>query len=114
MIRGAGAKEVHFRVCAPPTTGPCYYGVDTPTRGELVANRLSIPEIRDFILADSLAYLSQEGLYAFMGGRQPGFCDACFTGDYPVAVDGDPEERQMKLFEALEVEPRSLARAGGR
>jgi amidophosphoribosyltransferase len=114
MIRAAGAREVHFRVCAPPTIGPCYYGVDTPTHAELVANRLSTPEIRDFILADSLAYLSQDGLYAFMGGRKPGFCDACFSGDYPVVVDGDPGERQMKLFEALEVEPRALARAGGR
>ena len=110
MIRAAGAKEVHFRVCAPPTTGPCYYGVDTPTHTELVANRLSIPEIRDFILADSLAYLSHEGLYTFMGGRKPGFCDACFTGDYPVAIESDYEGRQMKLFDALEMEPRN----GGR
>jgi len=114
MIRAAGAKQVHVRVCAPPTIGPCYYGVDTPTHAELVANRLSIHEIRDFILADSLAYLSQDGLYTFVGGRQPGFCDACFTGEYPVVVDGDAEERQMKLFEALEVEPRAVARAGGR
>jgi len=114
MIRAAGAKEVHFRVCAPPTIGPCYYGVDTPTHEELVANRLSLPEIRDFILADSLAYLSHAGLYAFMGGKNPGFCDACFSGKYPVAVEGDHEERQMKLFEALEVEPRMTARAGRR
>jgi amidophosphoribosyltransferase len=110
MIRAAGAKEVHFRVCAPPTIGPCYYGVDTPTHAELVATRLSIPEIRNFILADSLAYLSQEGLYAFMGGRKSGFCDACFTGDYPVAVDSDHEGRQMKLFEALEVDLPPVAR----
>jgi amidophosphoribosyltransferase len=111
MIRAAGAKEVHFRVCAPPTIGPCYYGVDTPTREELVANRLSLPGIRDFILADSLAYLSQDGLYAFLGRKGPGFCDACFTGVYPVAVEGEHEGRQMKLFEALEVEPRPSAAA---
>ena len=114
MIRAAGAKEVHFRVCAPPTIASCYYGVDTPTREELVANRLDLEQIRDFILADSLAYLSDYGLYAFAGGRQPGFCDACFTGDYPVAVDGDVESRQMKLFEALEVQPSLAAARGGR
>ena len=113
MIRAAGATEVHFRVCAPPTTGPCYYGVDTPTHEELIANRLGLAEIRDFIVADSLAYLSENGLYAFAGGKQPGFCDACFTGDYPVAVDSEAETRQMKLFDALEMEPRAL-RAGRR
>jgi amidophosphoribosyltransferase len=114
MIRAAGAKEVHFRVCAPPTIGPCYYGVDTPTHEELVANRLSLPEIRDFITADSLAYLSEEGLYSFMSGKSPGFCDACFTGDYPVAVENEAEARQMKLFDALEVQPRTSARAARR
>jgi len=103
MIRAAGAREVHFRVCAPPTISPCYYGVDTPTHSELIANRMSKDEIRDFIRADTLAYLSDDGLYSFFGGRQPGFCDACFTGNYPVATAGDHEARQMKLFQALEL-----------
>jgi amidophosphoribosyltransferase len=105
MLRGAGAAEIHFRVSAPPTISPCYYGVDTPTHGELVANKLSVDEIRDYIGADTLAYLSEEGLYAFLGGKGPGFCDACFTGRYPVPIGNDSERRQMKLFEARELGP---------
>jgi amidophosphoribosyltransferase len=103
MIRAAGATEVHFRVCAPPTVSPCYYGVDTPTHAELIANRMGVAEIREFIGADTLAYLSEAGLYSFLGGRGPGFCDACFTTRYPVATPGEHETRQMKLFEALEL-----------
>ncbi len=104
MIRSAGAEEVHVRISAPPTTDSCYYGVDTPTRGELVANDLSVDEICAYIMADSLAYLSREGLYAFRheGGGGDGFCDACFTGNYPVAVDAGQEHRQMRLFNAIE------------
>jgi amidophosphoribosyltransferase len=105
MIRAAGAKEVHFRVSAPPTIRSCYYGVDTPTADELVANKKNPSELQDYILADSLAYLSQEGLYAFEGGKEKGFCDACFTGNYPVAPIDLAETRQMKLFEALELAP---------
>lgn len=105
MIRAAGAKEVHFRVSAPPTINPCYYGVDTPTHSELVAHNHSLEEIREYIMADSLAYLSKEGMHAYLGGGGPGFCDACFTGDYPVPIDGDQEQRQMKLFQAVEHEP---------
>jgi len=108
MVRTAGATEVHFRVCAPPTVSPCYYGVDTPTHAELVANNLSLEEIRSYILADSLAYLSEQGLYSFLGGKQPGYCDACFTRDYPVAVGEDHEQRQMKLFQATEIQPAQL------
>ncbi len=105
MIRSAGATEVHFRVCAPPTVSPCYYGVDTPTHAELIANRMSVEQIRDFIGADTLAYLSEDGLYSFLEGRREGFCDACFTARYPVATPGEHETRQMKLFEALELLP---------
>ncbi|MFP6626666.1 MAG: amidophosphoribosyltransferase [Deltaproteobacteria bacterium] len=108
MIRAAGAKEIHFRVSAPPTINPCYYGVDTPTHSELVANNHSLEEIRQYIMADSLAYLSKEGMHAYLGGGGPGFCDACFTGDYPVPIDGDQEQRQMKLFQAVEHEPPPL------
>ncbi|GIW40000.1 MAG: amidophosphoribosyltransferase [Candidatus Binatia bacterium] len=102
MLRGAGAKEVHMRVSSPPTIGPCYYGIDTPSREELIASTHSIEEIRRFIGADSLGYLSEEGLYAFLdpGNRQEGFCAACFTGDYPVAFTDRGRVRQLVLFEA--------------
>ncbi len=110
MIRGAGATEVHMRISAPPTISPCYFGVDTPTHGELIANNLGIDAIRDYIQADSLAYLSHGGLYSFLPeGERPstGFCDACFTRDYPVAVVHDQEARQMRLFNATEMPGRS-------
>ena len=109
MLRAAGAREVHFRVSAPPTIGPCYYGVDTPTYEELVANTKTPDQLRDYICADSLAYLSEPGLYAFLDGEPAGFCDACFTGRYPVAAAEHAERRQMKLFHATE-----LARGNGR
>ena len=108
LLRTAGATAVHFRVSAPPTISPCFYGVDTPTHSELVANNLSEQEICKYILADSLAYLSESGLYAFLGGEQPGFCDACFTRNYPVAVPQDQEHRQMKLFQATEIQSGQL------
>ncbi len=84
MVRGAGAKEVHLRISCPPTTSPCYYGVDTPSRRELIAANHSIEEIRRFIEADSLAYLSLEGmLKACDGGEGNRWCVACYTGHYP-------------------------------
>jgi amidophosphoribosyltransferase len=100
MLRGAGAREVHMRISSPPTTGPCFYGVDTPTHKELIASSHSSEEIRDFIGADSLGYLSESGLYTFL--KDPpgeGFCDACFTGRYPVPVREDEKPRQLHLFE---------------
>ena len=109
MLRAAGAAEVHFRVSAPPTIGPCYYGVDTPTYEELVANTKSMDQLRDYICADSLAYLSEPGLYSFLKGEPGGFCDACFTGRYPVPAAEHAERRQMKLFHAAE-----LGRGNGR
>jgi len=109
MIRNAGAKEVHMRISAPPTISPCYFGVDTPTHGELIANNLEIEAIREYIQADSLAYLSHEGLYAFLPPEtertSKGFCDACFTRKYPVEVNHDQEARQMRLFHAMEMPP---------
>ncbi|MDX1402469.1 MAG: amidophosphoribosyltransferase, partial [Kiloniellales bacterium] len=87
MIRDAGAKEIHFRVSAPPTAWPCYYGIDTPTREELMASSQSVEEIRKYIGADSLGYLSQSGLYWFEKDPGEWFCDACFTGNYPVPVE---------------------------
>ena len=102
MIRQAGAREVHMRVSSPPTTHPCFYGIDTPTREELIGSSHSVEEIRQFLGADSLAYLSTRGMYAFTGGDGDGagFCDACFTGRYPVAPAEDAPARQLHLFEA--------------
>jgi amidophosphoribosyltransferase len=101
MVRGAGAREVHMRVSSPPTTGPCYYGIDTPLKSELIAAQHSVEEIRRHIGADTLAYLSHEGLLKAVndpaGERH---CTACFSGRYPVAV-AQPEEWQLKLFEKV-------------
>ncbi len=86
LIRSAGAKEVHFRIASPPTTGPCYYGVDTPGRSQLIAAQHSLEEIREFIDADSLAYLSVEGMMAAVRGNSKEFCAACFDGNYPTPI----------------------------
>jgi amidophosphoribosyltransferase len=84
MIRDAGAKEVHVRISSPPVRWPCFYGIDTPTRQELVAAQHDADEIARYITADSLGYVSVEGLHQAVGGS--GYCDACFSGDYPVPV----------------------------
>jgi len=87
MLRGAGAREIHLRISAPPTTHPCYYGINTPTRSELIAASHSPAEIARYVTADTLTYLSHEGMMAAVtapGGQ--GYCSACFTGDYPVAL----------------------------
>ena len=91
MVRGAGAKEVHLRISCPPTISPCFYGVDTPRKQELIAANQTIEEIRRFIEADTLAYLSLEGLLnSCEGGQANAFCVACYTGNYPTAwVDVD-------------------------
>jgi amidophosphoribosyltransferase len=85
MIRGAGAREVHLRLGSPPITGPCHYGIDTPTREELIAATHSTEEIRQFLGVDSLGYLSLEGMLRAAGGPG-GFCHACFSGQYPTPV----------------------------
>ena len=89
MLRAAGAKEIHMRISSPPTTHSCFYGIDTPTREELIASSHSVEDIRKFITADSLAYLSQEGLTrAASQNKSPsGFCTACFDGKYPVKIN---------------------------
>ena len=98
MVREAGAAEVHMRIASPPTTGPCYYGIDTPTRAELIASSHTVEEIRERIGADSLGYLSEAGLLAAVddaaGQRH---CTACFSGRYPVAVS-QSEDWQLALF----------------
>jgi amidophosphoribosyltransferase len=100
MIRDAGAAEVHMRISSPPTTHPCYYGIDTPTRAELIASSHTVEETCRYITADSLAYLSEEGMYAFLGGTDAGYCDACFTGKYPVPFEDGGVHRQLVLFDA--------------
>jgi amidophosphoribosyltransferase len=101
MVKGAGAREVHVRISSPPTIGPCYYGIDTPLRSELIAATQSVEEIRRFIGADSLAYLSHQELLRSVddpGGAR--HCTACFSGRYPVAVP-QPEDWQLRLFEKV-------------
>ncbi len=86
LLRKAGAREVHVRVCAPPIKYPCHLGVDIPTRSELIANSNSVEQIQTLIDADSLGYLSVDGLMKVVDGSGGGFCNACFTGNYPVPV----------------------------
>jgi amidophosphoribosyltransferase len=86
LLRRAGVKEVHMRICAPPIKYPCFFGVDMATRRELIAAHKTVPEIRDFIGADSLGYLSMEGLLKSVNMPRDIFCTACFTGDYPIPV----------------------------
>jgi amidophosphoribosyltransferase len=102
MIRAAGAAEVHLRVSSPPTIAPCFYGVDTPTRRELVASSHSVDEICRFVTADSLAYLSEKGMYAALRDQGTRFCDACFTNRYPVPLGERPRGSQLPLFGEIE------------
>ncbi len=98
MVRAAGARQVHLRVSSPPTTGPCHYGIDTPLRSELIASNHSLEEIRQYIEADSLGYLSHDGLLEAVGDAAgERHCTACFSGRYPVAVS-QPEDWQLKLL----------------
>lgn len=104
MILDAGAAEVHFRIASPPTAWPCFYGVDTPDRDKLLAAQMSTDEMRDWIGVNSLAFVSLDGLYRAVGQvkgrdrRHPQYCDACFSGDYPVAPFDQLERGfQMKL-----------------
>jgi len=87
MVRAAGAKEVHMRISSPPTKHSCFYGVDTPNSEELMANQMSLDEMCKAINADSLAFVSFEGMYRAIGKPQENHCDACFSGNYPVDID---------------------------
>jgi amidophosphoribosyltransferase len=100
MLRAAGAREVHLRVSSPPTAWPCYYGIDTPTRQELIASTHSVDEIAKYVTADTLGYLSLEGLYAALGERREGFCDACFSGDYLVSFPRQRAAAPLRLVGA--------------
>ncbi|MCK9172877.1 MAG: amidophosphoribosyltransferase, partial [Desulfuromonas thiophila] len=102
MIRHAGAKEVHVRISSPPTSYPCYYGIDTPTRTELISSSHSIEEINRYITSDTLGYLSIEGLLKATCGsenlEQCHFCTACFCGRYPLKFPRLKDDRQLGLF----------------
>ncbi len=103
MLRSAGAREVHLRISAPPTIAPCHYGIDTPTREELVASGHSVEEIRGITGADSLGYLSVDGLrHVAQAQVKRGICAACFTDNYPVPADGASKVPQLALFRELE------------
>ena len=102
MIRAAGAAEVHMRIASPPTMNPCFYGVDTPDRDQLIAANMDVDAIAREIGADSLAFITIDGLYRAMGedGRQadaPQFCDACFTGDYPIKLASGLSNKRVSL-----------------
>ena len=105
MVRAAGAAEVHMRISSPPTTHSCFYGIDTPERGKLLAARHDVAEMAQLINADSLAFISLEGLYGALGqaggrGERRAYCDACFTGDYPIGLSDitNEAERQLSLL----------------
>ena len=98
MVRAAGAREVHLRISCPPTVSPCFYGVDTPSRAELIAATHTQEEIRKYVEADSLAYLTLDGLKAAVGAQQNSYCTSCYTGVYPVAF---PRDEQAYLQLAL-------------
>jgi len=102
MVRSAGAKEVHMRISCPPTTDPCFYGVDTPSKDKLLASKMNFEEMRKFIGVDSLAFLSVDGMYRAVGEikrneKSPQYCDACFTGDYPISIT-DNQQESMPLL----------------
>jgi len=98
MVKAAGAREVHLRISSPPTTGPCFYGIDTPLKSELIASNHSLEEIRQYIEATSLGYLSHDGLLrAVDDAAGQRHCSACFSGRYPVAVP-QPDDWQLKLM----------------
>ena len=100
MVRDAGAREVHLRISSPPTQWPCYYGIDTPTRRELIASSHSVDEIARYVTADTLGYLSLEGMLAAVSGPNgdpKSFCHACFSGQYAIPFVPPPAKRQMRL-----------------
>lgn len=98
MIRAAGAREIHVRISSPPTSFPCYYGIDTPLRRDLIAATHNLEEINTYLTSDTLGYLTIDGLRACIPGDGRGYCDSCFSGDYPVPLDMQVSEEQLPLF----------------
>ena len=101
LLRRAGAREVHMRICAPPLRYPCFFGVDMATQRELIAAHKTVPEIKDFIGADSLGYLSLEGLFKAVALPKDIFCAACFTGDYPIPVQLEMDKLALEATDAV-------------
>jgi amidophosphoribosyltransferase len=99
MIRRAGAEQVHVRISSPPMTHPCFFGIDTPMRSELIASSHTIEEINRYITSDTLGYLSLDGLKRCVGDNNSSFCYACFSGGYPIKFPSRMEESQLRLFE---------------
>jgi amidophosphoribosyltransferase len=104
MVREAGAKEIHVRISCPPTISPCYYGVDTPNKSELIAAQMSVEEIRKFIEADSLGYLSLEGMIGATGLRADDSCVACWNGKYPTRITREAETLWEREHESVTAE----------
>jgi len=107
MVRNAGAKEVHMRISSPPTTDPCFYGIDTPKKEELLAGRYDVAGMAEQIKVDSLAFISIDGLYRAVGlpsrnNESPQFCDACFTGDYPIGLTDRNQKSSPNLLTLLD------------
>jgi len=108
MVREAGAREVHMRIASPPTRSSCFYGVDTPETSKLLASRMSVEEMAEFIRVDSLGFLSIDGLYRAVGEarrneEQPQYCDACFTAEYPTRLldhEGADNVRTLSVLAA--------------
>jgi amidophosphoribosyltransferase len=98
MIREAGAREVHMRISSPPTCYPCFFGIDTPTRRELIASSHTVEEINRFLTTDTLGYLDHDGLQRATNYGPYAYCDACFTGEYPIRTDRT-EGVQLGLFQ---------------
>jgi amidophosphoribosyltransferase len=101
MLREAGAKEIHLRISSPPIKEPCHYGIDMSTREEMIAHERTVEEVGRMVGADSLHYLSLEGVYEAVGGDRGSHCDACFTGDYPLAGSDDANDKYA--FERVEL-----------
>jgi amidophosphoribosyltransferase len=95
LVRAAGAREVHMRVSSPPITGPCWYGIDTPDKSQLIAANLSLPQIADAIGVDSLGYISLDGMLQSVPGGPTGFCHACFSGEYPTKPPSIPGKNRL-------------------
>ena len=106
MMRDAGAAEVHMRIASPPTSHSCFYGVDTPERAKLLAAQMTVGQMANFINADSLSFLTIDGLYRALGEARrnddcPQYCDACFTGDYPISLTDFDENSLEDQFSLL-------------
>ena len=101
-VHAAGAREVHVRISCPPTMSPCFYGVDTPSRKDLIGATHTVAEIREFLEADTLAYLSLDGLRQAVGDRRNAYCTSCYTGIYPVSFPQDEKAYLQLALKAVD------------